>query len=77
MDAPVGNDDYDYAKIAQSVDSVVLMAYDQHWLTGTPGSVAGLDWFKESIAKILKVIPPEKTTVAIGNYGYDWTIGKK
>ncbi|MFZ3232221.1 MAG: glycosyl hydrolase family 18 protein [Patescibacteria group bacterium] len=33
-EAPVGNDSYDFAKVAPSVDSIVLMEYDEHWLTG-------------------------------------------
>ena len=47
------------------MDGVVLMAYDEHWLTGNPGSVAGLPWFQESVVRALKSIPADKLTVAI------------
>jgi hypothetical protein len=54
---------------------VVLMAYDQHWGTGDAGPPAGQDWFEGDVAeKRLAELDPAKTIVALGDYGYDWTL---
>ena len=66
------NDDYDFAKIAEPVDGVVVMNYDEHYPGGKPGPVASQDWFTANLVRALKAIPKNKIISAIGNYGYDW-----
>jgi cellulose synthase/poly-beta-1,6-N-acetylglucosamine synthase-like glycosyltransferase/spore germination protein YaaH/peptidoglycan/xylan/chitin deacetylase (PgdA/CDA1 family) len=63
---------YDYGGIAKSADAVILMNYDQHWLTSPPGPVAAQDWFVRNISTILKLVPPQKLVMGIANYAYDW-----
>ncbi|HEX4096859.1 MAG TPA: glycosyltransferase, partial [Caulobacteraceae bacterium] len=53
-------------------DTVVLMAYDQHWSSAGAGPVAGEDWFEQNLDKQLSHLDESKTIVALGNYGYDW-----
>ena len=72
LDVPVGDMAYDFKRLAGIVDSLVLMLYDEHWLTSKPGSVAGYEWFAKSLKTILLSVPAGKVTVAVGNYGYDW-----
>lgn len=37
---------YDYAALANHVDFIMLMTYDQHWPGGSPGPVAALPWVR-------------------------------
>jgi cellulose synthase/poly-beta-1,6-N-acetylglucosamine synthase-like glycosyltransferase/peptidoglycan/xylan/chitin deacetylase (PgdA/CDA1 family)/spore germination protein YaaH len=69
---PASNPDFDYKDVAAHADGVILMNYDQHYPGGTPGAVAGQDWFLGNIESALKDIPAEKLICAIANYGYDW-----
>jgi len=70
---PARDDDYDYAFFGRETDAIVLMNYDQHWLTSPPGPIAAQDWFMENLRQIREVVPAQKIVVGIGNYAYDWT----
>ena len=70
---PARDDDYDYAFFGRETDAIILMNYDQHWLTSPPGPIAGQDWFMENLRQIRDVVPSQKIVVGIGNYAYDWT----
>ncbi|MFH4118059.1 hypothetical protein WAI56_21600, partial [Acinetobacter baumannii] len=48
---PFDNPDWDYKAFAAVTDYLMLMAYDQHWATGQPGSIAGQDWFETILKK--------------------------
>jgi len=74
---PFGDDAWPLAKFAAAADSVVLMAYDQHWATGNPGPAAGQEWFEQTLAKDFKILDPQRTVVSIGAEGYDWTLPDK
>lgn len=75
LSVPFDDASWDYAGYADIVDFVVLMAYDEHWAGKTPGSIAGQQWFEQTLEKRMKELDPEQTIVAIGNYGYDWSHG--
>jgi cellulose synthase/poly-beta-1,6-N-acetylglucosamine synthase-like glycosyltransferase/spore germination protein YaaH/peptidoglycan/xylan/chitin deacetylase (PgdA/CDA1 family) len=75
VDVPLNEEQYDYEVIAKLADAVVVMAYDEHFPTGTPGSIAGLEWFNDGVRPYLSRMPPEKVIVALGAYGYDWPEG--
>ena len=51
---------YDLQALADAVDLVCLMTYDQstHWTT--PGPVGGWVWTKQNLDYALKVVPPGK-----------------
>ncbi len=53
------------------------MAYDEHWSNADPGPIASNDWFVDGVKTALGQVPSEKLVVTLGNYGYDWTLGKK
>ncbi len=72
VDVPLGEEQYDYEAIAKISDALVLMAYDQHYASGAPGPIAGLEWFSDGIKQYLARLPAEKVIVAIGAYAYDW-----
>ena len=72
---PMDDDDWPYEAYGNIADYVVLMAYDQHWDGGAPGSIAGQDWYEKSLDKRMKTLDPGRTIIAIGGYGYDWIKG--
>ena len=69
---PARDEAYDYKFFGKVCDAIVLMNYDQHWLTSESGPVAAQDWFVENLRQILKVVPAHKLVVGIANYAYDW-----
>jgi peptidoglycan-N-acetylglucosamine deacetylase len=75
---PARDDDYDYEFFGKQCDAIILMNYDQHWLTSPPGPIAAQDWFVENLRQIREVVPAQKIVVGIANYAYDWgETGKK
>jgi cellulose synthase/poly-beta-1,6-N-acetylglucosamine synthase-like glycosyltransferase/peptidoglycan/xylan/chitin deacetylase (PgdA/CDA1 family) len=70
---PFDDADWDYRAYAQLADYLLLMAYDEHWETGAPGSIAGQRWFEKVLSKRMAELDPARTIVAIGGYGYDWS----
>jgi len=74
---PFDDPDWNYQNYAAASDYLILMAYDQHWAAGKdgPGPVAAQNWFEANLIHRMQDLRPEKTIVAIGGYGYDWTEG--
>lgn len=70
---PARDDAYDYEFFGKQVDAVVLMNYDEHWLTSGPGPIASQDWYVENLRQALEVVPAQKIIVAVGSYAYDWS----
>jgi len=66
---------YDLANLANSVDLLCLMTYDQHTRWTMPGPVAGWNWTKENLDYALKVVPKTKLSLGIPLYGYHWYTG--
>jgi cellulose synthase/poly-beta-1,6-N-acetylglucosamine synthase-like glycosyltransferase/peptidoglycan/xylan/chitin deacetylase (PgdA/CDA1 family) len=73
---PFDDDSWPYEAYANIADFIVLMAYDEHEDAGSPGSIAGQDWFEDTLDKRMKRLDPDHTIVAIGAYGYDWVKGQ-
>ncbi len=74
---PFDDAEWPYETYAHIADYLLLMAYDQHWEEGKPGSIAGQTWFEETLDKRLAKLDPDRTIIAIGGYGYDWVKGQK
>jgi spore germination protein YaaH len=74
---PARDDAYDYEYFGAQCDAIVLMNYDQHWLTSPPGPIAAQDWFVENLRQVLDVVPAQKIVVGIANYAYDWSTAPK
>jgi cellulose synthase/poly-beta-1,6-N-acetylglucosamine synthase-like glycosyltransferase/spore germination protein YaaH len=74
---PFGDDSWNLRKFRAVSDSVVLMAYDQHWGGGEPGPVTAQDWFERTMAYDMRQLDPAHTIVALGAHGYDWTLADK
>ncbi|HEV8409530.1 MAG TPA: glycosyltransferase [Gemmatimonadaceae bacterium] len=59
-------------RFAAANDYVFVMLYDEHYGGGEPGPVASQAWYVARAKDFLKWIPPEKSILALGAYGYDW-----
>jgi cellulose synthase/poly-beta-1,6-N-acetylglucosamine synthase-like glycosyltransferase/peptidoglycan/xylan/chitin deacetylase (PgdA/CDA1 family)/spore germination protein YaaH len=73
--SPFDDDSWPYADYAKVADYTLLMAYDEHDDTGAAGSIAGQSWFEENLDRRMAVLPPARTIIGVGNYGYDWSDG--
>jgi Glycosyltransferases, probably involved in cell wall biogenesis len=74
---PFDNPDWNYRAYASVTDYLMVMAYDQHWSTGTAGPIAGQDWYDSILKKRMAELSPAKTIICFGNYGYNWSSDKK
>jgi spore germination protein YaaH len=66
---------YDLKALAQVVDLICLMTYDQHTRWTAPGPVAGWGWTTENLDYALKSVPKDKLSLGIPLYGYHWFAG--
>lgn len=66
----------DAGAVARAVDFVVLMAYDQHYMAGDSGPLCGVEWFRDALDRTLERVPARKLVLGVGNYAYDWTLGR-
>ena len=66
---------YDMPTLTKLNDYVIPMVYDEHFAAGAPGPVASMPWLRTQVQEVLKTLPPEKTVLGLGNFGYDWTLG--
>jgi spore germination protein YaaH len=64
---------YDRKALAESVDYICLMTYDQHWASSPKaGSTAELEWVEENLLKTLNEVPKEKLLLGIPLYTRLW-----
>lgn len=67
---------YDYAALSGLSDRLVIMAYDYSNKGTKPGPVAPLPWVEANIKAVLSLgVPPDKISLGIASYGYDWPSG--
>ncbi|WP_052487713.1 glycosyl hydrolase family 18 protein [Gordoniibacillus kamchatkensis] len=67
---------YDYQKLAQYSDYLMLMAYDESYPGDpTPGPVASLPFVERSIQAALRVTTPDKLVLGVPFYGRLWKDG--
>jgi cellulose synthase/poly-beta-1,6-N-acetylglucosamine synthase-like glycosyltransferase/spore germination protein YaaH/peptidoglycan/xylan/chitin deacetylase (PgdA/CDA1 family) len=76
LTAPFDDETWPLKRLQQSSDVLVLMAYDQHYGTGDAGPPASQAWFQSEAADRLTDLDPSKIVLALGAYGYDWTLPK-
>uniref|UniRef100_I2Q3D6 Glycosyl transferase n=1 Tax=Desulfovibrio sp. U5L TaxID=596152 RepID=I2Q3D6_9BACT len=76
INVPAEDPAFPYKAIAEQVDQVIVMAYDEHWAAGKPGPIASLPWYLKALRARAAEIPAQKLVVALGSYAYDWPRGK-
>lgn len=64
----------DYALLGEAADFALLMTYEWGYTYGPPMAVAPLDKVRQVVEYAVTRIPPEKLSLGIPNYGYDWTL---
>lgn len=72
MDVIVGSKAYDHPRLAQNVDFMVPMMYDEHWKTSPAGPISSQPWFERTLQRFYEQVPPEKVVVGLGVYSYDY-----
>jgi spore germination protein YaaH len=64
---------YERSKLAEIVDYLVVMAYDEHTGASTKaGSVASLPWVERNLQKLLQEVPKEKLILGVPLYARLW-----
>lgn len=53
-------------------DYLLVMLYDQHWSTSTPGSIASPAWVRNSLALRVAEVGNKHIVAALPLYGYRW-----
>jgi peptidoglycan-N-acetylglucosamine deacetylase len=72
MDVSPKNDDYDYKRLADYNDYIILMAYDQHTRHTKPGPISESKWIEDALDWTASRISSEKIILGIAAYGRDW-----
>jgi spore germination protein len=65
-------DAYDYSRITSIVDRIVIMAYDEHWSTSSPGPVASLSWCSKVVEYATGIVGLDKIIMGLPLYGRAW-----
>lgn len=63
---------YDYSKLADYADYLILMAYDESYYGSPSGPVAGHTFVENSIKYALERVSPDKIVLGIPFYGRYW-----
>ncbi|PAD89376.1 peptidoglycan hydrolase [Niallia circulans] len=59
--------------LAEIVDYLVVMAYDEHWATSpNPGSVASFPWVEANLETLLDIVPNDKLVLGVPLYARLW-----
>jgi cellulose synthase/poly-beta-1,6-N-acetylglucosamine synthase-like glycosyltransferase/peptidoglycan/xylan/chitin deacetylase (PgdA/CDA1 family)/spore germination protein YaaH len=64
-------------QLSENVDLVIVMAYDEHDESGSPGAIASIDWTEKVLNKYAEAVPGNKLVIGIGSYAYNWANGAK
>src|SRR5438552_605836 len=67
----------DIDALADNVDRFVAMLFDETSETDPPGPLASRSWFEGWVHVLLEDSDTKQWIIAMGSYGYDWTIGGK
>lgn len=66
---------YDRPKLHESLDYMIVMAYDQHWASSPiAGSVAEYSWVEKGLKRILEEVPNDKLILAVPFYTRLWLV---
>lgn len=64
---------YDEHTLARFADQIILMTYDRHDNTSSPGPVSPSAWVEKAVKHTLQAgVPAKKIYLGVNAYGYDW-----
>jgi len=75
MDVEPKNSDYDYRKLSDDNDYIILMAYDQHNNSTGPGPISSQKWIEDAVSWTADRIDHSKIILGLGGFGYAWANG--
>jgi len=64
---------FDYPELGKYADKILIMTYDEHYSSGSAGSIASLQWVDSVMKYATSSIPSNKVLLGIPAYGYDWS----
>lgn len=64
---------YDYPALANAVDFLTLMAYDNSGRLDRPGPIAGYNWVRDALEYASSRAPADKLLLGIALYGREWS----
>ncbi len=64
----------DYRLLGEAANRVLLMTYEWGYTYGPPMAVAPVNMVRRVVDYAVSVIPREKISLGIPNYGYDWPL---
>lgn len=64
----------DYRLLGEAANRVMLMTYEWGYSQGPPMAVAPINMVRRVVDYAVSEIPPEKISLGIPNYGYDWPL---
>lgn len=67
---------FDYRKLGETADFLVVMAYDESWEGGPSGPVASLPWVQQVVEHLSSQVPAKKLVLGVPGYGRYWIDGK-
>lgn len=71
--SPTWSKFYDRKALAETVDYMMVMAYDEHWASSpVAGSVASLPWVEKNLQRYLEEVPHDKVLLGVPFYTRLW-----
>ena len=65
----------DFDELSDNVDRFVASLFDETSDIDPPGPLGSRSWFEGWLHVLLEGSDPKQWVIALGSYGYDWTIG--
>lgn len=75
MDVEPKNNDYDYSKLSDYNDYIILMAYDEYNGSTGPGPISAQKWIEDAVSWTAKRMDPSKIILGVSGFGYSWSNG--
>src|SRR5205814_3708863 len=67
----------DFENLSDNVDRFVALLFDETSDIDLPGPLGSRSWFEGWLHVLLEGADTKQWIIALGSYGYDWTIGEK
>ncbi len=72
QDVSAMNDDYDFEKLSEYNDYIILMAYDQYNNSTGAGPICDQKWVEDAVDQAALKMDSKKIILGLAGYGYDW-----